>query len=344
MKKKTKKFKTITFVTLAVMLVVASCGAALATEAHAATVAKPKITVTRAATGKVTIKQGSSYKLKAKSAGAKLTYKTSKKKVCKVSSKGKLIAKKCGKVTITIKAKKNGLITTKKIKVTIVKKSKYKKVKKIAIKGPKTISAGYDAKLKVTFKPVSASNKNVTYKSSNPDVATVSATGKVTANKTGTAKITATSCDGSKKVTFNLKVTAHEHEWKYIEPTILDSHQVTSATYVICYCGQKFAKQALWREHSKAAGKDTDTCYGYRSGSDEEIVYNLSPAYYECTGCGTTKQADIYTIDGEKLEKVTYNQCACGNAFFKFENIESHKSVRDDTHTYTIEIGYRFVS
>ena len=334
MKMKTKKLKTITFVTLAVMLVAASCGAALASEAHA--VVKPKITVTRAATGKVTIKQGSSYKLKAKAAGAKLTYKTSKKKVCKVSSKGKLIAKKCGKVTITIKAKKNGITATKKIKVTIVKKSKYKKVKKLTIKGPKTISAGYSEKLSVTFKPAGASNKNVTYKSSNPDVATVSATGKVTAVSTGTVKITATSCDGSKKTTFNLKVLAHEHEWVNHEP-VMDSFTVLADPGVLCKtCGQRFRTLDEWDAHNDSLGKGNYHSYGNDNKLD--TLYNLTPGYYQCSSCGEIKY--YWTIDENEWEQVDYYLCECGRKTYNLEDRAIHAE-KLGCSSYEVKTAYK---
>jgi hypothetical protein len=201
---KMKKFKTITFLTLAVMLTAAFSGAALADDTDVQTV-KPAVTVMRANTGKITLKAGSTYKLKAKTdKGAKLTYKTSKRKVCKVTSKGKLIARKCGKATIVIKAKKFGKVAIKKIKVKVIKKSKFKKVRKITFKvAPTSLYDGTSAKLKIKFSPSNASNKNVTYKSSDTSIATVSNTGKITAIKAGTVTITAASCDKSKKQQLN---------------------------------------------------------------------------------------------------------------------------------------------
>lgn len=49
--------------------------------------------------------------------------------------------------------------------------------------------------------PTYAANKKVTYKSSSTSVATVSTSGVVTGKKVGTATITATAADGSKKKT-----------------------------------------------------------------------------------------------------------------------------------------------
>ncbi len=55
------------------------------------------------------------------------------------------------------------------------------------------------AKLKATVNPSNATNKKLTWKSSNPKAATVSADGKVTAKATGKTTITVTAQDGSKK-------------------------------------------------------------------------------------------------------------------------------------------------
>ena len=64
------------------------------------------------------------------------------------------------------------------------------------------------AQLKATISPANATNKAVTWKSSNPSVATVDQNGKVTAVSNGTANITVTTQDGNKtaicKVTVNI--------------------------------------------------------------------------------------------------------------------------------------------
>ena len=71
---------------------------------------KPTVTVTRANTGKVTLKKGAKYKLSAKaSKGAKLSYESSKPNIVSVSKKGVLKSKKAGKarLTATLKKKKS---------------------------------------------------------------------------------------------------------------------------------------------------------------------------------------------------------------------------------------------
>lgn len=68
--------------------------------------------------------------------------------------------------------------------------------------------AGNSATLKATVAPENATNKTVTWASSNTAIATVDTTGKVTAVAPGTATITATAADGSGK-TATCKVTVN---------------------------------------------------------------------------------------------------------------------------------------
>lgn len=160
----------------------------------------PTVSVTRAATGKLTMKNGASYKLSAKTTrGAKLSYRSSRPNVVRVNKRGVLKAKRTGSATITVTAKKGKKEIGKKVKVTVVRASKYKKVKKVAIKSAtRTLEVGKSVKIKASFIPSKASNKNLIYKSSDTSVLTVSASGKVTAKRAGKAKVTVTSCDNSK--------------------------------------------------------------------------------------------------------------------------------------------------
>ena len=89
-------------------------------------------------------------------------------------------------------------------------KSDKKSVKQISISGSNKVVAGKKITLKVKIKPVNATNKAVTWKSSNKKYATVNSKGVVTAKKAGKGKtvtITATAKDGSKKkATFKIKI------------------------------------------------------------------------------------------------------------------------------------------
>lgn len=88
------------------------------------------------------------------------------------------------------------------------------KTKPIAVTGVSldketlTMDIGDSETIKATVAPSTATDKGVSYGSSNRDIATVDSNGKVTAVAPGTANIEATTNDGNKKAT--CKVTVAE--------------------------------------------------------------------------------------------------------------------------------------
>lgn len=125
---------------------------------------------------------------------------SSNKKIATVSKSGKIVARKAGTATVTITLKnKTQKIIKVKVQKGIVKTTSLRLNRKsvtLARKGKKF-------QLKVTVAPITSQQK-VTYTSSNPKVATVSAKGKITAKKKGTAIITVRS--GTKKARCKVKV------------------------------------------------------------------------------------------------------------------------------------------
>ena len=75
-----------------------------------------------------------------------------------------------------------------------------------------TIKVGVSLQLTATVAPTNATNKNVTWSSSDESVATVNAVGKVTAVKAGSAIITVKTNDGEKTATCQITVEANEEE------------------------------------------------------------------------------------------------------------------------------------
>ncbi len=126
----------------------------------------------------------------------KVSWNSSNKKVATVSSKGVVTTKKTGKVTITAKA------DGKSKKCTITVKKAPKKITLNAKR--KTLKKGKTFKIKAKLPKNTASYK-ITYKTSNKKVATVSASGKVTAKKKGKATITVTTFN-KKKATLKITV------------------------------------------------------------------------------------------------------------------------------------------
>ena len=124
-----------------------------------------------------------------------VTWKSSDTSIATVDSKGKVTGKKAGKVTITATAK-DGFGAQKTRQITVVKPVK---VSKVSVSGASSVVTGKSVTLKATVAPSNASNKTVTWKSSNAKIATVNAKGVVKGVKAGTVTITATAKDGSKK-------------------------------------------------------------------------------------------------------------------------------------------------
>ncbi len=128
-----------------------------------------------------------------------VTFSSSKKTVATVSSKGVVKAKKVGTTTITVKTKDGGKKAT--CKITVKRPVTKVKLNKTKL----TLGAKETFTLKATVSPSNATNKKVTYKSSNKKVATVSSKGKVKAVKKGKATITATADGKRAKCTITVK-------------------------------------------------------------------------------------------------------------------------------------------
>lgn len=148
---------------------------------------------------------------KATNKKVKWTIRKSDKKYASINSKGVLTVKKAAKgktIKVTATAVGNSKVKatyTVKVMKKAVKKvtitSKKKAVKKVTIKKKQSIT------LKAKLTPTKGISKEVTWTSSNPKVAKVTAKGKVTGKKKGTVKITAKAKDGSgKKATITIKV------------------------------------------------------------------------------------------------------------------------------------------
>ena len=164
------------------------------------TIFEPKgISVTTDKTA-VTLKNGASTTVKATVNGGDLGYTTewasSNEKVAVVDQNGKITAKGKGKADVTVKVQNPGSETD--VFVATVKVTVTQPVTSVKV-SPVTVYNGKTAKIKVTVSPKTASNKAVTYTSSNRKVATVTSTGVVKGIKPGTAYITVKAKDGSGK-------------------------------------------------------------------------------------------------------------------------------------------------
>ena len=168
----------------------------------AATVAVTGVTLNKSA---LTLIAGASETLTATVAPAnatnkKVTWKSSNAAVATVDAAGKVTAVKAGEATITVTTEDGA--KTAACKVTVTMPVSGVTLNKTAL----TLNIGANETLTATVAPANATNKKVTWKSSNAAVATVDANGKVTAVKAGEATITVTTEDGGKTATCKVTV------------------------------------------------------------------------------------------------------------------------------------------
>ncbi|MBP3338077.1 MAG: Ig-like domain-containing protein [Lachnospiraceae bacterium] len=121
----------------------------------------------------------------------KVTYVSSDPAVAAVDPNGIVTGVKGGSAIIIVTTEERGLVAS--CKVTV-----YEFVTSVNIEEDfKYINYGVSRKLNATVKPDTATNKGVVWSTSNKNVITVDAKGKITAVGYGTAEITATAADGS---------------------------------------------------------------------------------------------------------------------------------------------------
>ena len=132
-----------------------------------------------------------------------VTWTSSDNNVATVAN-GKVTAVKAGTATITVKTEDGNKTATCTVTVT----AQTYPVESVTLdKTSVELTEGDEVTLTATVNPANATNKNVTWTSSDNAVATV-ANGKVTAVKAGTATITVTTEDGNKTATCTVTVTA----------------------------------------------------------------------------------------------------------------------------------------
>lgn len=170
-----------------------------------------------------------------------VSYRSSSSKVAKVDKKGNITALKKGmtKITITLKAKNgkkqstwvkvkvNGTDTSKIQSYAVTNEEKNAKRKTLKLEKGKTTA------LKVAIQPASA-RKSVSYKTSNKKIATVSGSGKITAKKEGTAKIT---------ITIKAKNGKKYTTWVKIKVVKVNNTRITG--YTVTSAGNNVDKQRL---------------------------------------------------------------------------------------------------
>lgn len=181
---------------------------------------------------KLSLKPGASKKLVATvlpetAENKDVTWSSSDKKVAKVNAKGKVTAVAEGTAVITVTTADGGY--TAECKVSVSKGAQEEIDVESVVLNKKTLSlkAGASETLTATVSPDEATDKSIRWTSSNADVATVDANGKVTAVANGTAVITAATVDGGFTAQCTVTVSDDAAEAVAVANVTLDKSSLT---------------------------------------------------------------------------------------------------------------------
>lgn len=213
-----------------------------------------------------------------------VTWESSDAGVAAVSKDGVVTAKKAGKATIVAKAAdESGKYASCVVTVTEAKKE----VTGVTLnKSSLNLGVGGSEVLSATVLPADATNKQVTWLSSTPSVATVSQSGVVTGVKEGTTQISVITADGSKTAICSVTVSGQtQTELGTQTGGIIDP--ATGKTAAATFSGMEIELDY------------TSTAY---NGSDKEPGVAIQDAY----GNDLTEDVD-YTLD-------YYNNLTVGKA------------------------------
>jgi len=212
-----------------------------------------------------------------------VSWSSSNEEVATVDEDGTVRAVGAGTATITVTTEDGGYTAT----CTVTVNAATVSVTGVSLdKNELTLTVGDTEKLTATVEPPNASNKNVSWSSSDEAVATVSADGTVTAVGAGTATITVTTEDGNKTAT--CKVTV-------IVPVERVSLNKSELTLVVGQTEQLIATIEPWNATNKNVSW---------SSSNEEVATVDEDGTVTAVGAGTAT-ITVTTEDGNKTATCT---------------------------------------
>lgn len=141
-----------------------------------------------------------------------ISYSSLNTNIAKVDSSGNVTGIAVGSTYISLVAESKSIL----YKIDVVNPPKDIKLSNITIPGAYELTEGGTGKLTVTYSPSNATNKTITWKSSNNGIVTVDSGGNLKAIAPGSATITATSKDGNHVATSKITVNALDKTLKGI--------------------------------------------------------------------------------------------------------------------------------
>jgi len=222
-----------------------------------------------------------------------VTWESTDPSVATVNSSGLISAKGEGKTTIIVKTNDGEKVDTCEVTVKAIHPTRVSLNKSSMI----LYQGGGMEKLIATVSPSNATDKSVTWESSDDDVAQVSSEGVITPVGLGTVTITVTTSNGK---TDKCKVTVRASEG---EVNRLRIEQVSETSAKISWSGTTGTVQVEIRkdsDHSTVATKSTSSRYVTFTGLELDVKYNLylNGSYMDSF---TLEDDAFYSVDVDEL-------------------------------------------
>ena len=259
--------------------------------------AAPVTTTVTVSPTSISLPAGGSTKLTASASdGSSVTWSSNKTSVATVSSSGNVTAVGAGTATITATTKSGASASC---TVTV---SSTISVSSVSLPSSTTVSMGKTVQLSPTISPSTATNKNVTWKSSNESVAKVSSSGVVTGVAVGSANITVTTSDGGKTATCRVVVTSPAaadvtYSTAKGEPVTFDASDFNSV------CNKLMGRNLNYVKFSLPSSSNGTLYYNYSDGdydreltSSDECRRNGSPSLSSVTFVPKSSRTGKVTI------------------------------------------------
>ncbi len=282
----------------------------------------------------------------------KVSFSTSDKNIVGFNQEGLLIGVTAGTATITLKSNNDKTAT-----INITVKDKKIDVTKVTLnKKSITLEIGKSQTLTAKVSPTNATNKNVTWASSNEKIATVS-NGKVTAKKAGSAKITVKTEDGEKTATCT--VTVKEKEAATAKPIVPSSsiykYEGTTLKYYVTKTNRYYLTY-IWMQdpYNQIRKLEANTAKYGKVLKDSEITGNyklnrsnvgeMMSGYISHNIIPTSKAAIGYNASGFYVQGAwnppsAYYNNRSSSWFVLHDGIITRNRTDDNTNTNSLMVG-----
>ena len=224
--------------------------------------------------------------------------------VATVDANGKVTAKAAGTATITVTTEDGGKTAT----CTVTVSSKVINVSGVTLTPSTTeLIIGGTVSIAAEVSPSDASDKSVTWSSSDESVATVSSTGVVTAKSVGTAVITVTTTDGGKTATCTVTVNPILVTGVSVSPATLalteGENQTLSATVSP---DNATDKSVTWSSSDESvATVDADGKVTAKAKGTATITAKANDGSNKSGSCTVTVSEMVYHVTGVSLNTNT---------------------------------------